>query len=135
MRDGHWVRVEVEFHAERAQAAALALTECDGVAKIAGVVRSYLDFKEASGDGNTSRWETSAFWLDFLGRAAKCRLDVAGVARTLATVVRWLDRQVMPSIALWFASASGDVGELVRWIDRGRARWKPEHMAMLAAAS
>ncbi len=106
----HWVRVEMEF--KRAKAAAVLDYAIAGDSlKLAGLLRSYLDFKVMAGmETNKSRWATVDWWHAFLHHASKAHFNIPKPARTIETVEIWLERQVEASLAL-VALALGD-GEL-----------------------
>ncbi len=133
LADTHWVRVELECRAAKAHALALALVASgDGPGGVAaGVLRRYLDFRIDDGTRNQSRWPVADWWLAFTSAAAVVRLTIAPAIRTLETTLAWVERQVAPSLALLVASAGGALDDLVRLVAIGRARWRPQHRAML----
>lgn len=132
--DGHWVRVELEFKRERAQAA-LRLIYCGGGRAITGVLREFLEFKDASDtDSNRSRWPVSAWWLAFLGAAAKCKLAMAPAERTCEKVSNWIDKQVLPALALLSLAPGWGLDWIAEGIERGRERLRRPHHRMLEMA-
>jgi phage replication initiation protein len=133
--DEHWVRIEMELHGERAEAAAIALSKPDGAAVIAGVLRGYIDFKDRSeSDENKARWATSAFWLRFLGAAAKCRLDVEPEEHTLEKSGKWFRSACTATMAMLLLGAGGDLAFVDALLAEGKRKMKPKHFAMLAVA-
>ncbi|NLB94729.1 MAG: replication initiation factor domain-containing protein [Armatimonadetes bacterium] len=129
----HWIRVEQVFRDERAQR---MVQECvaNGFDVCAGVLRNYLEFKEAQENVRRDLRKPAAWWLAFLGGVEKAHLSMAKLARTLEQVKEWLERQVTPAVALmleWKRGPEWFVGQM----ELAKFRWKKEHLAMLRAAN
>jgi phage replication initiation protein len=131
---GLWVRCEIQARRERGQALAAAISKL-GLVAVSRVIRGYLQFTDpaAASDSNVSRRASVAWWADFLGRVGALRLQVVLVSRTLASLEKWLTRQVAPSLALLLAATGGDLGRIVGLMDNGRYRWSASHRALLAS--
>lgn len=95
-----WIRVELESKGDRAQAIFLQIvTNPEGWRELAlGWLRSYLEFKEVGEPSQKTRWQASAFWLEFLDNASKLRLVLPGIVKTIEDVREWVKRQVVPSL-------------------------------------
>ena len=133
---GHWIRFELESKHEAANVVADLVIAGDGD-KLKGMIRGLIEFKTPNdGDSNRRRWDIAPWWDAFLDGVPKVfGLFVQAVKRTLDDVAGWLRRQVAPSLALLLAARGGDVNEILELAREGRARWKPEHRAMLAMAT
>lgn len=130
--EGAWVRVELQCRRKRAQALGRML-EAEQVARVVGVVKTYLEVKERGADSNRSRWRTASWWDRFLGGAAKVALACPAGIRTVEQVAAWVGRQVAPSLALLMSYWQED-GPLVELLRQGQARMKTRHQHMLAVA-
>jgi phage replication initiation protein len=131
---GHWLRYEVEFHAEDADTIA-RLALADEWARVLGVIRGYLDFRTPNGDSNKSRWPVADWWARFMGFVSKVKGLFSGERqRTIEDVRRWVARQVSPSLALLLSAGGGDFGAILKMADAGRASWKAKHRAILQQA-
>lgn len=131
---GHWLRYEVEFHAEDADAIA-RLAVADEWPTVLGVMRQYLDFRTPGADSNKSRWAVASWWARFMGFVGKVKGLFSGERqRSIEDVRRWVARQVSPSIALLLAASGGNFDAILKMADAGRASWKARHRAILATA-
>ncbi len=128
-----WNRAELELHGERANAAFVyVVTHPDDWHEAAcGWMRSYLDFKEPGTNEQKTRWETASWWLEFLKNAAKCRLVVLPVVKTVERVKRWFKRQVVPNAYVLYRYMGMD--ELISMMLEGQDRVKEKHQLMLSA--
>jgi DNA relaxase NicK len=126
-----WVRCELRAKKERAHALVLAFVQ-EGRAAVVGVLRGYLDFREAGADCNVSRWSTVSWWESFLGACEKVRLTIPKPERTVQRVREWLLKQVAPMFSvLWECGhRAGFVHDLIQ---EGEARRGPVHRALIAA--
>lgn len=104
-----WVRVEMEYRGDRAQAVFLHIvTHSESWREDAkGWLLSFLDFKSPSEDQNKSRWLTVDWWAVFLDNAAKLRLVIPKAQRTIEDVRRWVQHQVAPSLLA--------LGKIIGW--------------------
>lgn len=126
---GHWVRVEGEFHDERAQVLA-QLIRAAGLEAFPEVVKSYVDFK-APGDGEQRcRWETALWWEAFLGQVGRLRLAVKPKQRTLETARAWVEKSVAPTLAA-LVKAEGGLKWLLRVMGDGSSRITEDQRSVL----
>jgi phage replication initiation protein len=142
VEEEHWVRVEAQFRRKRADAVAELF---EGVnerprrvfAKLAGILRGYIEFKMPNAtDSNKRRWEPAGWWLTFLGHVEKARLTLEKVVRTIHHVMDWVSAQVAPSLALLEEALGSDRAWAFLFAEaqEGRSRWGPKHRAILAAS-
>ena len=133
---GHWVRLELECRSATAQALAVELVNRGGdMSVVAGVLRSFLEFKQDEGrDGSRSRWSIAPWWEAFLGGVAKLRLAMQPSERTIEQVLDWVRRQVAPSLALLTLANGGAVDWLHAMIGKGRDRLTARHLMLLGAS-
>ena len=104
---GHWIRVELEAHGQRAQALAKSLVKT-GAGIVPSVLLGYLDFKEAGQTSRRSRQKSWAKWTAFLGTTQRCRLEVAPRNVSRDNTYHWLIRHVSPSFARLHDGGMGD---------------------------
>jgi phage replication initiation protein len=104
--DGEWLRMELRFKHERADAIA-ALVASGGCADdfgkwFRGVLSHYLSFldPESDGGGNVSRRAVVSWWERFLGAVEKVRLTFQKSEKGLKEKKDWLSRQVSVSLAM-----------------------------------
>ena len=128
----HWVRAELEYRQERAEAAArLIAFRRDGWHELArGWFMAFLDFKVPGDDSNKSRWETCSWWAAFLNDAVKIRLKVDAQVPTVATTRRWVERQVVPGFYVLGVTLGYDA--LFDMILTGKNRLSERHDSMIA---
>jgi len=130
----HWVRVELQARRERADSLAWGyLFGADEF--VAGILRSYLEFKQRSGDSNKSRWPIAGWWDAFLGHVAEARLATAAAVRTLEGSILWLKRQVAPTLAMLVECSGGDLGPLLKVMATGQVRYRSWHRNIIAACA
>jgi len=72
---GPWIRCEIQFRDERAQAAA-EMIATSGLSGVPGLMRSCVDFKCPAPSKRRDRWVTTEWWTQFLGNTAKLRLGI-----------------------------------------------------------
>jgi len=136
----HWVRVELQLRRKRADAVArLYATAKENahavMVKLAGLLRSMLEFKAPSTDSNKQRQPIAPWWGRFLGYVEKARLaTVKPEARTVADSQRHVEDQYGATLATIEQALGFD--KFWSWayavVDDGRARMGPRHKAMLA---
>lgn len=129
-----WKRIELELRNESAAAAIDEIIRTGGLGCLAGILRSYIDFKEPGKDKIKSRWVTCDWWASFLGDAEKCTLVLEPVVPTIESKVQWLKSQVAPTLALFLEYCEGDMGPLLSMMASGRRRLGPDDYALLGAA-
>lgn len=132
--EGHWLRVEMQFRHDRAEAAA-EMVKAGKIAEIAGVLRGYIEFKTlpAGSDSNKRRWPAASWWVSFLDGCAKTRLQVKPRTRSLDDVYAWLDRSVGPSLAVFVEIADGELTTLATLAARNKSRLSARHEEMIKA--
>jgi len=103
---------------------------------VAARLVAFVDFRDASSHSEIEkRVEHRLPWFKALvGLVEKARAYPPVIARTIEQVVDWVDHAVGSSLALVLEHCSGDMSTLVGIIRRGRERWKPKHVAILAEA-
>lgn len=128
----HWVRAEMEYRQERAEAAArLIAINWDTWHEMArGWFMAFLDFKVPGEDSNKSRWLTCDWWAAFLENATKMRLVLDPEIRTVETVKHWVDRQVTPS--LYVLGQTIGYEDLFRMVLDGGKRLSERHDTLIA---
>ena len=135
---GHWTRVEVEAKDENAQELARQLSVAAVPGEVvAGVLRNYVQFRDPGPSSRKTRWAVSSWWADFLGHVSALRLAIAKVLPTMERALSWLERQVVPTLALAYLGASsksepaGGKMLLADLVEEGRRRMRPKHFEAL----
>jgi len=123
--EGPWVRLEMQMRDDRAQRLALALSE-KGAGVVAGVLRGYLDFKQAGEGTQKTRWRSAAWWSELLAAAERVVLGTAPLVRTVASIKAWVSRQVAPSLAILAAAATEGRDAIDAIIELGFGRLRPD---------
>lgn len=95
--EGVWVRCEVEFHRERADAVLRGVYDGEDPA---GFVRAVLDFRDLTEDGRSNRCTVFDWWERWLGGVQKAIFNLPKRAGDLDSLRRWVRRQVAPTLAL-----------------------------------
>ncbi len=126
-----WVRCELRAKKDRAQALVLAFVQ-EGFSAVVGVLRGYLDFRQAGSDSNVSRWSTVSWWSAFLGACERVRLVVSKPERTVARVREWMLKQVAPMFAVLWESGH-QAGFVHSMVEEGKSRWGAGHRNLVAA--
>jgi putative DNA relaxase len=131
---GHWIRVETQLRAERADAAVRYILEhpTDFQAQVCGWLRSALDFKMVGSDSNKSRWETADWWLSFLDFASKERLFISRRILTIDDLVAHLTYQQGPTMLVVERVLGKDA--LSDIANSAARRLKPKHLALIKSA-
>lgn len=130
--EGHWVRVEMEVKGKRAPMLADAFIN-GGTAVLVGYLRGLLDFKEAGEHSERSRWQTVSWWETFLASAEVVRLTIAQQALTMERVMKWVNNQVAPTLAMVLKVHGGDLDILLNVINAALPRIKKWRLAQLLA--
>lgn len=138
-QEGHWIRCEVQLRGIRAQLAAEAIVEHGDLRAVAGILRSYVQFRVPNGsDSNRRRWEVAGWWDAFLGAVERINLTAPGKPKSVQEVAGWIEKQLAPNLALVAAGLGWSVDDAYSWVSRlcqeGRKRWDHRHRAILAAA-
>jgi len=136
----NWIRFELETKGDRAAALGIKLIQeirAERVGKfVANLIYGLLDFKEPSReDGNKSRWDTSAWWLLFLGAFEKERITLPKMERTLEQVKDWFSNDIsaMACVILLSTMMDGQSGYewLMEAIANGENKFKNKHKKLI----
>ena len=100
----------------------------------AGRVLSLVDFRDRSQDANSGRCDRLRWFEELVQGAAKMRAYPPRKPRTLEDVERWLDRQVVPSLAMKFEADGGEIEPLMEMLRAGQQRLQDKHWAMIEAS-
>jgi len=114
----HWVRVELELKGDKANEFSVILADTaygkqrENAGELcAKLLFGMIDFKERDElDTNKSRWETSEFWLIFVGRVSKMKLSITEHEKTIDDSKEWIDRVVSPTLAMIMLTIADDQG-------------------------
>jgi len=130
---GHWIRAEMELKHDRAREAGIII--CENLETWRETARGwflqFLDFKEPDADPNKSRWETCAWWAEFLEHASKVRILICYQKKTIESIKRWIKEQAAPSLFVLLDTIGLD--ELLHVIGEASARLSPKQIAMIKA--
>ena len=91
----------------------------------AGRVVGFIDFRDADG-------ERSSWFARLVGCATKEPAYRPVPVRLLEEAERWLETQVAPTLAAVVAARGGDLQTVTDLLTSGRARWGPQHHALVA---
>jgi len=93
---------------------------------------SFVDFRNASAHSEVEKRPRLPWYERLIRGAEKASAYPVKAARTAFEVVDWLDHAIAPSLAVAMEVFKGDLSEFVGLMNRGRSRWKPRHVAMVA---
>ena len=128
------VRWELQSRHEAAESLISLLA--DPVKEWSGIVASrlvgFVDFRDASAHSEVEKRPRLPWYERLIRGAEKASAYPVKAARTAFEVVDWLDHAIAPSLAVAMEVFKGDLSELVGLMNRGRLRWKPRHVAMVA---
>jgi len=128
----HWLRIELQFNKTRADAIADFLILNDDVGKIIkSVLKKYLNFLVKSKDKNKSRWKVVSWWQKFLSDVEPLTLTNDAPDATVEKALKWLDKQVAPSLAMLLKAVDGNMDLLHDLIKKGESKMTKKHLAML----
>jgi len=116
----HWVRLELEYKAERAKAVANKLIDHPNPAKQAcQILRGQMDFKSAKGEARIRDREPVRWWKRFTGSCGKTLIRVPREVSTLKRKTEWLENSVSPTLALVTMSKDElQDPEQIAWLDQ-----------------
>lgn len=97
----------------------------------AEVLVGLVDFREREGERNGRRAPRLEWWAQLVGDVVAARWVAAKVVDSLARRVRWLRRQVAPTLALVLTAWGGDLSNLVAIAREGERRVTPGQWALL----
>jgi phage replication initiation protein len=130
--EGSWTRVELRNKNDRAQVLIQRIVR-EGFAVVAGVLRSYLDFKTPGEASQKCRWSSQEWWLEFCQWAEKTRLKVEGVVKTLQAQMAWVERQAGTILAAVQAVLPDFDGWIADVLHRGSKRFGARHINLMSA--
>lgn len=127
--DIQWVRVEMQMRDDNATSFVLNwLNKKDVGECYAGVLMDFIRFTRTTPEQhNHQRCETMPWWLNFVGRAAKCpQLYLDSKGYTLYDVRNFLERQASSSLRLWLDANNGDFSDIIHMIDGAKLNRRQE---------
>jgi putative DNA relaxase len=127
---GKWIRVELQTRRDKAQVLASSIAFTGSLEIFSGYLRGLLDFKVKGNHSQKERWDTQTWWDFFLNGAAKIRLTIAPMVRSLEKSYAWVIKQVAPTFAMIVAAYNGDLSIVDELIKEGIPRWRPWHKAL-----
>jgi phage replication initiation protein len=126
-----WNRIEIQTRRDRAQALALYLLNSDNIgAVLAGVLRNYMEICVKKADTNKARWPLCDWWAKFIDDAEKLRLTMIAPDRTVEKAMKWIDRQVAPTLGMIFAATNGDINLIMQYIIDGMDRMTDQQIQL-----
>jgi phage replication initiation protein len=141
IKDGitFWNRTELQLRRKRALAAAtLIAEESFEIGNLAqGILKNYITFvnltymENGELDKNKSRWNTSPFWLDFLGAVRKIKLTQVAPDQTIEKLKSWFDVSMVSTLAVLMEAFDNDKEMLEEWLKSGKERYADKHKLML----
>jgi len=137
--EGPWVRWEMEWKDERAQAVGLALSVLDQdrfQQYIVGVFRTALDFRECTReDDPKDRYHAPllGWWKTLTEGMQRAKLAVAKAVKQIEDVKRWAANSLSPMLGLLCVHPEAGERWLVSTIIEGVERWRAKHYALLAS--
>ncbi|WP_172834419.1 replication initiation factor domain-containing protein [Nitrospira japonica] len=137
--EGPWVRWEMEWKDERAQAVGLALSVLDQdrfQPYIVGVFRTAVDFRDCTReDDPKDRYHAPllAWWKVLTEGMQRAKLDVVKAVKKIEDVKQWAAKSLAPMLGLLCVHPEAGERWLVSTIIEGVERWRPKHYAFLAS--
>ncbi len=136
--EGTWVRWEMEWKAERAQAVGLALSVLDHERfqkYIVGVFRTAVDFRDCTrADDPKDRYHAPllAWWIVLTEGMSRAKLEISKAVKQIEDVKQWAQKSLSPMLGLLCAHPEAGERWLVNTIIDGVERWRAKHLALLA---
>ena len=137
--DGTWIRWEMEWKSERADAVGMALSGLDQESfqkYIVGVFRSALDFRDCTrADEPKDRYYAPLldWWKVLTEGMQRARLEIATSVRKIDEVKRWAEKSLAPMLGLNCAHPEAGEKWLVSIIVEGVERWGGKHLGLFAS--
>jgi DNA relaxase NicK len=128
------VRWELELHGEAAQFAVRDIYRGKSWGHVwASTLRRLVEFKVRREGGTVTRLPVMAWFADLVGDVAKAASYLT-VRPVLSAVdrLRWLRKQVAPSMAAIVAAGGGSLEPLYHFLTEGKARWGVSHRLIVA---
>lgn len=117
-----WVRWEIEFHKERADAVAALIVGGNSLADVVfGILSNYLRFVVRD-NVRDSRCTTCERWERFMNGVEKLRIARPIREKSLEEKRDWIKKQVAPTLAACVYADGGDMEFLSVVLEIGRAR-------------
>jgi hypothetical protein len=130
-------RIELELHQERAQlvwADLMAHSDADWSGAAMSHVRAFIDFRDRSNVSRPDLAPLLPWWSQIVAGAARSKLLIQRVERSLDDVKTWLERSISSSLALVARSMPDPAHYLDELVRNGRLKWRTRHRVMLARA-
>ena len=137
--EGTWIRWEMEWKSERADAVGMALSglDQDSFQKyIVGVFRSALDFRDCTrADDPKDRYYAPLldWWKVLTEGMQRARLEIAKSVQKIEDVKRWAEKSLAPMLGLLCAHPEAGEKWLVGIIVEGVERWGGKQLGLLAS--
>jgi len=137
--DGTWIRWEMEWKSERANAVGMALSGLDQESfqkYIVGVFRSALDFRDRTrADDPKDRYYAPLleWWKVLTEGMQRARLEIAKSVKKIDDVKRWAEKSLSPMLGLLCAHPEAGGRWLVTTIVEGVERWRGKYLALFAS--
>jgi hypothetical protein len=96
-------------------------------------IASFIDFREVQDPEHKERARRLDWWERLVGLVLRSRVYDPQAPKTIEEIKEAFEHQWLPYLAVFLDNMGGDLGELVDWLRKGRQRWKPKHLALLAA--
>ena len=139
--ESYGVRWELQLKQDRAQVCGQVLSyieEQDWLEFIIGVLRSYVDFRDASReepDEDRYRSPLLGWWKELTEGFRKGRLMVEKETHSIPKVKRWVKHSVAPMLAVICAHHPDGQAWLEKQIVSAVGRWKTKHRALANSRS
>lgn len=134
--DANWIRIEIVFKRERANALAYYIADgkrCAGDL-FSSVLNNYLRFVEPPKKGNDTnkrRWKMTPWWEQLLYNLQTIKLSMQGEEPDIEKLESWINKQVAPSLAVIKEYYKGDMKKIEEIIINGVDRINPKYEKIL----
>lgn len=126
-----WVRWEIEFHKQRADAVAALLVGGSSLSDVVfGILSNYLRFIVRDNERDT-RCTTCERWEQFMNGVEKLRIARPIREKSLEEKRDWIKKQVAPTLAACVYADGGDTEFLSVVLEIGRARMTESHYKLV----
>lgn len=135
--EGQWIRWEIEWKNERAQAVGLALSALEEEAfqrYIVGVFRTTIDFRDCTReDDPKDRYHAPllSWWKVLTDGMQRAKLQIVKATKKIEHVKQWAEKSLSPMLGLLCAHPEAGERWLVKTIVNGVERWRAKHLALL----
>ena len=136
--EGTWVRWEMEWKDERADAVGLALSVLDHERfqkYLVGVFRTAVDFRDCTrADDPKDRYFAPLldWWKVLTDGMERAKLEITKAVKKIEDVKKWTEKSLSPMLGLLCAHPEAGERWLVNTIIEGVERWRAKHLALLA---